>query len=112
MIQIIYKGKIIAQDISIADNFMSRLMGYMFQSVPHKAGILFQPAISIHTFFMNFPLDVIFMDESYKIIKIYRNLKPWRHTWFYFSSRKTLELPAGQFPLEVEEGDILEVKYV
>jgi uncharacterized membrane protein (UPF0127 family) len=112
MMQIIFKGKMIAKDVSIADNFISRLMGYMFQSVPHKNGILFEPAISIHTFFMNFPLDVIFMDGSYKIIKIYRNLKPWRHTWFYFNSRKTLELPAGQLPLDIKEGDTLEVQHV
>jgi len=112
MIQMSYKGKMIAKDILIADNFVSRLMGYMFQTVPHKNGILFEPAISIHTFFMNFPLDVVFMDGSYKIIKIYRNLKPWRHTWFYFNSRKTLELPAGQFPIEIKEGDTLEVQHV
>lgn len=112
MIKITYKGKIIATNVAIADNFGSRLMGYMFQPRPHKPGIIFEPAISIHTFFMNFPLDVIFMDGSYKIIKIYRNLKPWRHTWFYFNSRKTLELPAGEFPSEIKEGDVLEVKNV
>lgn len=112
MMNITHKGKIIVRDVLIADNFISRLMGYMFQSTPHKAGILFEPAISIHTCFMNFPLDVIFMDGSYKIIKIYRHLKPWRHTWFYFLSKKTLELPAGQFPLEIKEGDILEVENV
>jgi uncharacterized membrane protein (UPF0127 family) len=73
---------------------------------------MFEPAMSIHTFFMNFPLDVVFMDENYKIIKLYRNLAPWRHTWMHLTSRKTLELPAGQFPSEVKEGDILEVRNV
>lgn len=112
MIEISYKGKMIATKVYIADNFVTRLMGYMFQSRPHKPGILFEPAISIHTFFMSFPLDVIFMDGNYRILKIYRNLKPWRHTWFYFKSRKTLELPSGHFPIEIREGDCLEVKDV
>lgn len=112
MIQIEYKGRIIAKNISIADNFWDRLAGYMFRFKPHKPAILFEPAMSIHTFFMNFPLDVIFMDGKFQVIKIYRNLAPWRHTWFYFKSRKTLELPAGQFPLDIREGDILEVRNV
>lgn len=112
MIQIEYKGKIIVSNISIADNFRDRLTGYMFRSKPHKPGILFEPAISIHTFFMNFPLDVIFMDGKYQVLKIYRGLSPWRHTWFYFKSRKTLELPAGQFPTDIKVGDILEVRNV
>lgn len=112
MIQIKFKEKIIVSNVLIADNFWDRLAGYMFRARPHKPGILFKPAISIHTFFMNFALDVVFMDENYKILKVYRNLMPWRHTWFYFKSRKTLELPAGHFPSNIKAGDILEVRNV
>lgn len=112
MIQIEYKGQVIASNVSLADNFRDKLCGYMFQSKPHKPGILFIHAPGIHTFFMNFDLDVVFMDGEHQILKIYRNMKPWRHTWFHYSSRKTLELPAGQFPVHIKEGDILEVKNV
>lgn len=112
MIQVEYKGKIIATGVQLADNFWDRLAGYMFRSRPHRPGILFEPAPSIHTFFMNFNLDVIFMDGEHRILKIYRNLRPWRHTCFYFRARKTLELPAGQFPMDINVGDILEVRNV
>lgn len=112
MIQISHKGKIIASNISRADNFWTRLSGYMFRSKPHTPGILFEPTNAIHTFFMNFALDVIFLDKNFQIIKIYRNMVPWRHTWFHWKSRKALELPAGQFPLDINEGDILEVQNV
>lgn len=112
MIQIEYKDKIIASNISLANNFWERLAGYMFRERPHTPGILFEPAPSIHTFFMNFDLDVIFMDEHNQILKIYRDMKPWRHTWFYFKARKTLELPAGNFPPDINVGDILEVRHV
>jgi uncharacterized protein len=112
MIQIEYRGKIIASNVSLADNFADKLCGYMFKSTPHRPGILFVSAPGIHTFFMQFNLDVIFLDADSRIIKIYRNLKPWRHTWFHYSSRKTLELPAGVFPKEIQEGDILEVQNV
>jgi uncharacterized protein len=112
MIQIEYKGRIIASNVSVADNFWDRLSGYMFRSKPHTMGILFEPAPSIHTFFMCFDLDVIFMDEKYQILKIYRQLRPWRHTWFHLKARKTLELPAGQFPSDINEGETLEVRHV
>lgn len=112
MMELLYKGKVIVKGPSIADNFWDRLSGYMFRSAPHTPGILFEPAISIHTFFMNFPLDVVFMDQDFRILKIYRNLRPWRHTGFFFRSRKTLEIPAGLLPLDVKEGDILEVRNV
>lgn len=112
MIQVSYKGKLIAQGISVADNFWTRLAGYMFRPKPHLPGILFEPAPSIHTFFMFFSIDVVFMDGGNRILKIYRNLSPWRHTWFYFKSRRVLELPAGQLPSEIQEGDILEIQHV
>lgn len=112
MIQIECKGKIIASNISVANNFWTRLSGYMFRSKPHTSGILFEPTNAIHTFFMNFPIDVIFIDKNHQILKIYRNLSPWRHTWFHWKSRKALELPGGQFPHDLKEGDILEVRNV
>lgn len=112
MIQIEYKGKVIASNVSVADNFLDRLAGYMFRMKPHRPGILFEPGKAIHTFFMFFPLDVVFMDGKYQVIKIYRNMKPWRHTWYHYTSRKTLEVPAGVFPADIKEGDILEVRNV
>ena len=112
MMKISYKEKVIADHVLLADNFWERLVGYMFRSKPHYSGIMFKPAISIHTFFMGFSLDVIFMDREFKILRIYRNLRPWRHTWFYFKSRYTLEIPAGMLPLNLKEGDFLEVHNV
>lgn len=109
MIEVRYKQKIIVSKVHLADNFIDRLMGYMFRRKPHVEGILFQPAISIHTFFMNFPLDVVFLDRKLKVLKVYRNLMPWRHTWFYFKAQRTLEIPAGHLPEEIREGDILEI---
>jgi uncharacterized membrane protein (UPF0127 family) len=112
MIEIRYKNQMIVSKTKIADTFWSRFTGYMFRSSPHVPAILFKPAISIHTFFMRFPLDVVFMDHQFKVIKIYQNLRPWRHTWFYFNSTNTLELPTGILPSEIKEGDSLEVRHV
>jgi uncharacterized protein len=41
-------------------------------------GMLFRPAGSIHTFFMRFPIDVIFCDPELNVLGVERALKPWR----------------------------------
>lgn len=112
-VQIKHQGLLIAPVVRQADNFVTRLLGYMFSSRPTMDdGILFDPGKSIHTFFMFFSLDVVFMKKDGTVIKIFRNLRPWRMTWIYPSAQFALELPAGKLPLTVKEGDKLEVGHV
>jgi CheY-like chemotaxis protein len=40
--------------------------------------MLLQPAPSIHTAFMRFPIDVVFMDGTLRVIKVIERLRPWR----------------------------------
>ena len=57
-------------------------------------GLLIRPAPSVHTFFMRFPIDVVFLDRDRTIVKIVSRLRPWRVA----SARKAvaaLELEAG-----------------
>ncbi len=61
---------------------------------------------------MRFDLDLVFMNSSNTIIKVIRNMKPWRFTRFYFKAKKVLELPSGILPASVKEGDVLEVQHV
>ena len=112
MIEIFYKDRLVVSDVRVANNFWSRLMGYMFRLKPHCPAILFLPAVSIHTFFMNFNLDIIFLDKRNRILKIYRDFPPWRHTWFYFNAKTTLEIPTGVLPVDIQVGDILEIRHV
>lgn len=112
-IQISYGEKILSKDILIAEAMMDRMIGLMFKKkMVGYEGLLISPCRSIHTFFMRYSLDIIFLNSDNKIIKIIRDMKPWRLTWFYFRAKKTLELPAGKFPVELKEGDQLVVKNV
>jgi uncharacterized protein len=108
-VNISHKGKVIMADVSVADNFWKRLSGYMFRKQPHVSGILFVPANAMQTTFMFFDLDIVFLTRENGIIKILRNVKPWRHTWFYSETRKALEVPSGNLPSDLQEGDVLEV---
>ncbi len=109
-----YQGRVIADNILLAESFFDRLVGLMFRSSPpHQSqGLLIDPCNSIHTFFMRYALDVVFLNSENKVVKIIRDLRPWRITWLYWRAVKTLELRAGQFPTEIKEGDFLEVTNV
>jgi uncharacterized membrane protein (UPF0127 family) len=105
--------KIIAHNVLKADSMGLRIKGLMFSRDLKKGhGLLLDPCNSIHTFFMNYSIDVIFISSKNSVVKILRDLKPWKMTWIYFKAVKTLELPCGSIPLDMVEGDQLEFRDV
>jgi uncharacterized protein len=55
----------------------------------------FEPFMWMHMFFMRFAIDIVFLDRTGKVIKINRELKPWRLSSLVLGARKALELSAG-----------------
>jgi hypothetical protein len=92
--------------LALADSFLSRFMGLMFQKDPEKGLILKLPSSrsrrgsSIHMFFMRFPLDIIFLDEDKKIVDMV-SIKPWK--------TYTPKAPS-KYVIELEEGSINKYK--
>lgn len=113
-VKIKHNGNVIAENILIASDPASQLVGLMFRESPpqNSNGLLLDPCRSIHTCFMKYDLDIIFLNKKNKVVKVIRNMKPWRMTWIYFTAKKTLELRGGKFPMTVKEGDILEIEHV
>ena len=111
-VNVSHNGKLFAANIIVAKDFWTKLSGYMFRSSPHVPGIIFEPCNSIQTTFMRFELDLVFLTKDNRVVKIVRNIKPWRFTAFYFKARRTLELPVGLLPPDLKEGDVLEVTNV
>ncbi|MHC1682234.1 MAG: DUF192 domain-containing protein [Clostridiaceae bacterium] len=72
--KLIYNSKVISE-VFIADTFFKRLIGYMFRKQPHYETIVFNNCNSIHTFFMRFYIDVIFINKDMEIVKKVENLK-------------------------------------
>ena len=69
--------------------------------------MLIRPTWSVHTGFMRFPIDVVFLDEDLTILKIAQRLQPWRAA-FRRGAHQALELPAGECErLGIEVGDRL-----
>ena len=95
----------------LADNPILRMRGLLGRAgLPAGEGMLITPAPSIHTAFMRFPIDVLFLDRELRVIKIVEQLGPWRVA-SKASARAVLELRAGESArCGVKVGDLLELR--
>ena len=103
----------IASRVLRAGTFTARLFGL----IPRKAlepgeGLWLEPCAMIHTCFMNFPIDVVFLDAGLKVVKVRPVLKHWRFSPWVHGAESVLELAAGRAAGLAEEGDILEFKII
>ena len=66
-------------EVLVAKSFFSRFLGLMFVSPKnfYKA-LLITNCSSIHTFFMRFCIDLVFLDKNNMVLKVIDELKPWR----------------------------------
>jgi uncharacterized protein len=65
------------------------------RALPSGEGLLLRPAPSIHTAFMRFPIDAVFLDVDLQVVKLVQRLKPWRVASAR-NAKAVLELPAGE----------------
>ena len=69
--------------------------------------MLIKPTWSVHTAFMRFAIDVLFLDKDLTVLGVERRLKPWRAA-FRRGAHSALELAAGETErLSIEVGDRL-----
>jgi len=92
----------------VADKPWSRMLGLMGQkALPAHEGLLILPCSSVHTHFMRFGLDVVYLDRDDRVVKVVRGLKPWRFSLGGKGAQKVLELTAGSASAGVEPGNKL-----
>jgi len=89
-------GRIICETVVVADRYFRRLRGLLGKRrLPPGEGLLLRPSFSIHTAFMRFPIDAVFLDHDLVVLKISGNLKPFR-TASCRGAREVVELAAGE----------------
>ncbi|WP_428897944.1 DUF192 domain-containing protein [Parelusimicrobium proximum] len=99
----------LATTVETAASFSSRLLGLMGRkSMKHDSAMLLRPCNSIHTCFMRFDIDVVFLDKDNKVVYLREEMKPWRMTPLIISAKSVLELPGGTLKSRVALGDELE----
>ncbi|MBO8171888.1 MAG: DUF192 domain-containing protein [Bacillaceae bacterium] len=89
-------GKEVADDVRIAQSFFQRLKGLIPEErLENGQGLLIRPCSSIHTFMMKFPIDVVYLDETGRVMGLEENLPPNRVGKKFENVSQVLELPAG-----------------
>jgi len=106
------KSFLLAQEAVLAHRLWQRIKGLLGRKeLPPGQGLILKPCNSIHTYFMRFPIDVLFVDRSNRVIKALADLKPNRLTPLYFNAHIVIELPIGLIKASrTEEGDIIKLE--
>jgi uncharacterized membrane protein (UPF0127 family) len=104
-------GATLAERLEIARSTRDRMRGLLGRDgLPPGGGMLIERCSSIHTFFMKFPIDVIFIDAGGAARKAVPAVGPWRlvSAW---GAQDVVELPAGTLArVPVAPGDALRIE--
>lgn len=94
----------------VADRPLPRLRGLLGRAgLRADEGLLLRPAGSIHTHFMRFAIDALFLDRELRVLDVRSTIRPWRMARKR-GARAVLELSAGEAARRgVRVGDVLRV---
>ena len=74
-------------------------------------GLWIVPCHGVHTMFMRYPIDVIYLDGDNRVIRVVEAVRPWRMTPMIIESATVIELPAHTaWDTGTIVGDQLEIK--
>lgn len=97
----------LAEPCFVAAGFGDRVLGLMGErGLAQGSGLWIAPCNSIHTFFMRFAIDAVYLDRGGKVLVVRRNVKPWRVDWPVFRAHSVLEIPGGAAG-DLKEGEIV-----
>ena len=104
------RGTAVAESVLLADNPWLRLRGLLGRdSLPAGEGILLTPSPSIHSAFMRFEFDAVFLDRNMKILRLVERMPAWKARSAK-GAKSVLELAAGEIEARgLQVGDELAV---
>ena len=89
-------GRIVCESVEVADRWTRRLLGLTGRRrLPPGTGLLLRPGFSIHTAFMRFAIDAVFVDHDLVVLRIEHTMRPFR-TASCRGAREVVELAAGE----------------
>lgn len=104
-------GDVLLESLDVADSFWGRLRGLMgVEGLRSSEGLALIPCNSIHSFFMRFPIDVLFLDAQGRVLRCHGAMKPWRTGTFVPGARMVIEASSGVFSGTVRVDDIVEIR--
>jgi uncharacterized membrane protein (UPF0127 family) len=95
------RGTVVCERLEAAESIAAQSKGLLGRDgLDPGSGMLFEnssflPLMWMHMFFMRFAIDIVFLDQSNRVMRINHSLKPWRVSSMVFGARRALELEAG-----------------
>lgn len=90
------RNAVLAEKAFVAHTLPQRTKGLLGRkNLVRGEGLVIDPCNSVHTFFMRFSIDVLFVDKNNCVIKTVSNLRPFRITSVILGSAYVIELPSG-----------------
>ncbi len=103
-------GDVLCNRLLLADSFFAKARGLLGRPpLEEGVGLLIKGCASVHTFFMTYPIHLIYLDKDDRILKIVHSLSPWRVSACK-NAASVLELNAEYSLLPLEKYDILQFK--
>ena len=107
------RGRRLASSVRIASSHWSRLRGLIGTSASEfqtGQALWIVPCHGVHTFAMQFPLDLIYLDGDGCVVGIFKNVRPWRVAPVRMRAASVLELPPGAIAHSATQaGDTIEM---
>ena len=97
----------LAREAVLADNAWTRLRGLLGRPrLQEGQAMVIRPSTGIHTFFMGYPIDVVYMDSAGRVARCLERLRPFRFGPIDLRTKAVIELPAGAIARSrTQEGD-------
>jgi uncharacterized membrane protein (UPF0127 family) len=90
------RGTVLAEQVLVADSPLPRMRGLLGRGALRPGeGLLLQPAPSIHSAFVRFSFDAVFLDFNLRVVRVVPRVKPWR-TASARRAASVLQLAAGE----------------
>jgi uncharacterized membrane protein (UPF0127 family) len=99
----------LGEAIEVAATSAQKVRGLLGREcIEEGQGLLFKSCSSLHTFFMTFPIDIIFADRKGKVLKVCMSVKPFKLVAAPLRAYYAIELPEGAIARsDTQVGDVL-----
>jgi uncharacterized protein len=104
-------GRDLIGSVELATTLHDRMVGLLGRtSLGRDRAMYLSPCNSIHTFFMKFDLDLVFLSKSLRVVRVAQRVRPNRMAWGGRGSWSVVEMESGWFDLgALHTGDEIEI---
>lgn len=94
--QLYLNDQLLLPSVRCTENSLERMRGLLLRSQDFAGnGLIISPCNSVHSFFMTYSIDLVYLNKDFEVIKIYTNFAPWQMSACY-GARHVLELPSDK----------------